>query len=154
MEYARETLGFDVIVTDHHEPGEVLPDCLIFNPKLSDCNSFTQLCGAGVALRIVEGLGGSSEMEKYLDIAAIATVADVVPLVGDNRIITYSGLKAINSYNARRGIKMLAQSCVAGEITAFDIAFKLAPRINSVGRLSDANGVLDLFCTDDNFFAY
>jgi single-stranded-DNA-specific exonuclease len=151
VEYARETLGFDVIVTDHHEPGEVLPDCLIFNPKLSDCNSFTQLCGAGVALRIVEGLGGSSEMEKYLDIAAIATVADVVPLVGDNRIITYSGLKAINSYNARRGIKMLAQSCVAGEITAFDIAFKLAPRINSVGRLSDANGVLDLFCTDDNF---
>ncbi len=151
VEYARETLGFDVIVTDHHEPGEVLPDCLIFNPKLSDCNSFTQLCGAGVALRIVEGLGGSSEMEKYLDIAAIATVADVVPLVGDNRIITYSGLKAINSYNARRGIKMLAQSCVAGEITAFDIAFKLAPRINSVGRLSDANGVLDLFCVDDNF---
>ncbi len=151
VKYARETLGFDVIVTDHHEPGEVLPDCLIFNPKLSDCNSFTQLCGAGVALRIVEGLGGSSEMEKYLDIAAIATVADVVPLVGDNRIITYSGLKAINSYNARRGIKMLAQSCVAGEITAFDIAFKLAPRINSVGRLSDANGVLDLFCTDDNF---
>ncbi len=151
VEYARETLGFDVIVTDHHEPGEILPDCLIFNPKLSDDNCFRQLCGAGVALRIVEGLGGRNEMEKYLDIASIATVADVVPLVGDNRIITYSGLKAINSYNARRGIKMLAQSCVAGEITAFDIAFKLAPRINSVGRLSDANGVLDLFCTDDNF---
>ncbi|MDE5616507.1 MAG: hypothetical protein K2I78_01810, partial [Clostridia bacterium] len=128
-----------------------LPDCLIFNPKLSGEDCFRELCGAGVALRIVEGLGGRDEMEKYLDIAAIATVADVVPLIGDNRIITYAGLKAINSYNARKGIKMLVKSCVAGEVTAFDIAFKIAPRINSIGRLSDANGALDVFCSEDNF---
>ena len=151
VEYAREVLGFDVIVTDHHEPGEILPDCLIFNPKLSDDNCFRELCGAGVALRIVEGLGGVDEMKKYLDIAAIATVADVVPLIGDNRIITHAGLKLINSFNARRGVKLLVKSCIDSEVTAFDIAFKIAPRINSVGRMSDANGVLDLFCTSDNF---
>lgn len=151
VQYARETLGFDVIVTDHHEAGDTLPDCLIFNPKLSGENCFRDLCGAGVALRIVEGLGGREEMEKYLDIACIATVADVVPLVGDNRIIAHAGLKKINSLQARRGIKMLVKSCADGEITSFDIGFKIAPRINSLGRMGDANGVLDLFCTDDNF---
>ena len=151
VEYAREVLGFDVIVTDHHELGEALPDCLIFNPKMSEENCFRQLCGAGVALRIVEGLGGVEERNKYLDIAAIATVADVVPLVGDNRIIVQTGLKNINSFNVRRGIKKLIGTCVDGEVTSYDVAFKIAPRINSLGRLSDANAVLDLFCTDDNF---
>ncbi|MDE6189035.1 MAG: single-stranded-DNA-specific exonuclease RecJ [Clostridia bacterium] len=151
VEYAREVLGFDVIVTDHHEVGENLPDCLIFNPKLSSNDTFRDLCGAGVALRIVEGLGGLEEMKKYLDIAAIATVADVVPLIGDNRIITHAGLKLINSFAVRRGVKTLVKSCVDGEVTAYDIAFKIAPRINSLGRLSDANGVLDIFCTTDNF---
>ncbi len=151
VEYAREVLGFDVIITDHHEMGEVLPDCLIFNPKMSGEDCFRDLCGAGVALRIVEGLGGEKERDKYLDIAAIATVADVVPLVGDNRIITQAGLKIINSFNVRRGIKKLITSCIKNEVTAYDIGFKIAPRINSLGRLSDANRVLDLFCTDDNF---
>ncbi|MDE6471799.1 MAG: single-stranded-DNA-specific exonuclease RecJ [Clostridia bacterium] len=151
VEYAREVLGFDVIVTDHHELGEVLPDCLIFNPKMSGGDCFRELCGAGVALRIVEGLGGAQEMNKYLDIASIATVADVVPLVEDNRIIVQAGLKNINSFGVRRGIKKLISTCVDGEVTSYDIAFKIAPRINSLGRLSDANAVLDLFCIDDNF---
>ena len=149
--YARDVLGFDVIVTDHHELGEVLPDCLIFNPKMSEVDCFRELCGAGVALRIVEGLGGAQERDKYLDIASIATVADVVPLVEDNRVIVQAGLKNINSFGARRGIKKLVSACVEGEVTSYDIAFKIAPRINSLGRLSDANAVLDLFCTDDNF---
>lgn len=152
VEYAREALGFDVIVTDHHEPGDTLPDCLIFNPKISGYDCFRQLCGAGVALRIVEGLGGIKERDKYLDIAAIATIADVVPLVGDNRIIAQAGLKSINSLSARRGIKKLVASCnIDGEVSSYDIGFKIAPRINSPGRLSDANAVLDLFCSDDNF---
>ena len=151
VEYAREVLGFDVIVTDHHELGEILPDCLIFNPKMSGEECFRDLCGAGVALRIVEGLGGKSERDKYLDIAAIATIADVVPLVGDNRIIAQAGLKNINSLNVRRGIKKLTATCVDGEVNSYDVGFKIAPRINSLGRLSDANAVLDLFCSEDNF---
>ncbi|MDE7191953.1 MAG: single-stranded-DNA-specific exonuclease RecJ [Clostridia bacterium] len=151
VEYAREVLGFDVIVTDHHELGEILPDCLIFNPKMSGEDCFRELCGAGVALRIVEGLGGKSERDKYLDIAAIATIADVVPLIGDNRIIAQAGLKNINSLNVRRGIKKLTATCVDGEVNSYDVGFKIAPRINSLGRLSDANAVLDLFCSEDNF---
>ncbi len=151
VEYAREVLGFDVIVTDHHEVGEVLPDCLIFNPKLTKSGAFRELCGAGVALRIVEGLGGRDEMMKYIDIATIATIADVVPLVEDNRIIAKAGLKKINSMSCSRGIKMLAKTCTEGEITSYDIGFKIAPRINAVGRIGDANEVLDLFCTTDNF---
>nr|MDE5756324.1 hypothetical protein [Clostridia bacterium] len=105
----------------------------------------------GVALRIVEGLGGKKERDKYLDIAAIATIADVVPLVGDNRIIAQAGLKHINSLNVRRGLKKLIATCVDGEVTSYDVGFKIAPRINSLGRLSDANAVLDLFCSEDNF---
>ena len=151
VEYAREVLGFDVIVTDHHELGDVLPDCLIFNPKMSGEECFRYLCGAGVALRIIEGLGGAQERDKYLDITAIATIADVVPLVADNRIIAQAGLKNINSFSARRGIKKLVASYGGGEVTSYDVAFRIAPRINSLGRLSDANAVLDLFCTDDNF---
>lgn len=151
VQYAREVLGFDVIVTDHHEPGEILPDCLIFNPKLTYNGAFRELCGAGVALRIVEGLAGREEMTKYLDIAAIATIADVVPLVDDNRIIAKAGLKRINSMDAARGIKMLIKGCVDKEVNSYDIGFKIAPRINAAGRIGDANAVLDLFCTTDNF---
>lgn len=152
VEYAAEVLGFDVIVTDHHEAGEILPNCLIFNPKLSGDGCFRQLCGAGVALRIVEGLGGVEERNKYLDIAAIATIADIVPLVGDNRIIAKAGLKVINSFDCAKGIKKLVQKCVpSGVVSSYEIGFKISPRINALGRMGDANGVLDLFCTQDNF---
>lgn len=152
VEYAREALGFDVIITDHHEPGEVLPDCLIFNPKLSGEDCFRELCGAGVALRIVEGLGGDEERNKYLDIASIATIADIVPLVGDNRIIAKSGLKVINSFNCAKGIKKLVKKCMQSDVvSSYDISYKISPRINSLGRMGDANAVLDLFCTQDNF---
>ncbi|MDE7209350.1 MAG: hypothetical protein K2O31_05640, partial [Clostridia bacterium] len=75
----------------------------------------------------------------------------VVPRVGDNRVIAQAGLKNINSLNVRRGIKKLIATCVDGEVNSYDIGFKIAPRINSLGRLSDANAVLDLFCCDDNF---
>lgn len=152
VEYAREVLGFDVIVTDHHEPSETLPDCMIFNPKLTKKDGvFRELCGAGVALRIVEGLAGREQMLKYIDIAAIATIADVVPLVADNRIIAKAGLKRINSMDCARGIKMLAKGCTEGEVSSYDVGFKIAPRINAAGRIGDANAVLDLFCTSDNF---
>lgn len=153
VEYCNEALGFDVIVTDHHNCGQQLPDCLIFNPQLSDSSQvFTKLCGAGVALRLVEKLAGLEESKKYYDIAALATVADVVPLVGDNRIITYFGLKSINS-GYRKGIDLLVKSNEKqrGEVTATDIAFKLAPKINSIGRLDNANKVLALFCENDRF---
>ncbi|MDY4593141.1 MAG: single-stranded-DNA-specific exonuclease RecJ [Eubacteriales bacterium] len=149
VQYAQEVLGIDVVVTDHHEPIAELPECNIFNPKLSK-GCFRELCGAGVALRLVEALAGVQESKKYYDIAAIATVADIVPLVEDNRIIVYYGLMLINR-GYRKGVKMLVERCVKGVVKSSDISYKIAPRINSVGRLQDANPVVELFVSNDNF---
>lgn len=152
VDYAQQELGLDVLITDHHQPGEKLPDCPIFNPHVSarTDTAFRHLCGAGVALRIVEAMAGEDESKKYYDIAALATVADVVPLVGDNRIIAYYGLVSINR-RYRRGIALLADSCIKGSVTSADIAFKLAPRINAMGRVKDANEVVRLFVENDMF---
>ncbi len=152
VDYAQQELGFDMLITDHHQPGEKLPDCPVFNPHVSarTQNAFRDLCGAGVALRIVEALAGQDESKKYYDIAALATVADVVPLVGDNRVITYYGLVSINK-KYRRGINLLVDSCIKGSVTSSDIAFRLAPRINAMGRVKDANEVVQLFVENDLF---
>lgn len=150
VEYAQEVLGVDVVVTDHHEPIAQLPDCLIFNPKLTTKGAFRNLCGAGVVLRLVEKLAGLDESKKYYDIACLATIADIVPLVEDNRIIAYFGLKLINM-GRRRGLRMLVNKCVKGDVKSSDVGFRIAPRINSVGRIGDANKVVGLFVSDDMF---
>lgn len=152
VDYAQQELGLDMLVTDHHQPGDKLPDCPVFNPHvcaLTD-GAFRDLCGAGVALRLVEALAGVDESKKYYDIAALATVADVVPLLRDNRVITYYGLVSINR-RYRRGIALLVDSCMKYPVTSSDIAFKLAPRINAMGRVKDANEVVELFVEDDMF---
>lgn len=138
--------GVDVIVTDHHEPQQTLPDCIVVDAKIKR-TGFIDLCGAGVALRLVEAIAGRAEAKKYLDIAAIATIADVVPLVGDNRIIAYFGLKQLNE-SPRKGIKMLIDS---DSVTSQDVMFRLAPRINAAGRLNSAMKVVELFIGDDYF---
>ncbi|MDE6550597.1 MAG: single-stranded-DNA-specific exonuclease RecJ, partial [Clostridia bacterium] len=148
--YATDELGIDMIITDHHEPSDALPDCPVFNPKLSGEDAYTELCGAGVALRLIEAMSDVATSKKFYDIAALATVADVVPLTLDNRIIVYFGLKLLNM-RRRRGIKLLADSCVKGDITSYDIAFKLAPRINSTGRIETAAETVSLFYETDVF---
>ncbi len=145
VEYIKSQ-GIDVIVTDHHEPQDVLPNCLIVDPKL-EREGFFELCGAGVAFKLVEALSNAEEARKYIDIAAIATIADVVPLVKDNRIIAYFGLKALLT-SPRRGIKLLVG---AEDITSQDIMFKLAPRINAAGRLGSAMKAVGLFLESDYF---
>ncbi len=145
VEYLKSK-GVDVIVTDHHEPQSELPDCVIVDEKIEK-KGFFELCGAGVALRLVEALAGIEEAKKYLDIAAIATVADVVPLVGENRIIAYHGIRLLNS-QTRRGIKFLFGE---GKITSQDIMFKIAPRMNAAGRLDSAMKVVELFTESDYF---
>lgn len=149
--FAQEELGIDMIITDHHNVSETLPNCLIFSCKLSDDNGDKNLCGAGVALRLVEAIDGIENSKQYYDIAALATVADVVPLVGDNRIITKFGLMLINS-KRNKGIASLVNSCVKGEVKSGDIAYKLAPRINAVGRMGDANEIVNLFIEQEQVF--
>ena len=151
VDYAQNELGFEVLITDHHQPGGKLPDCPVFNPHLTQReDAFKPLCGAGVALRLVEKMGGLQASKKFYDIAALATVADVVPLVGDNRLIAHFGLMLINS-RFRKGLTMLAENCVKGKVGAYDIAFRLAPRINAMGRVKNAREVVELFTSSDAF---
>ncbi len=148
VELAKD-LGVEVIVTDHHEVGETLPDCVVVNPHQSDCKyPFKELCGAGVALKIVQALGGVDAASEYFDLAAIATVADLVKLTDENRLIVQLGLlKMQNSRNF--GISALVRELKLKNITSSDIAFKIAPRINAAGRMGSAYRAFELFTSDD-----
>ncbi|MBE5746031.1 MAG: single-stranded-DNA-specific exonuclease RecJ [Clostridiales bacterium] len=150
VEYIKQ-MGIDIIVTDHHELPENLPNCLIVNPKFDQEYNFKGLCGAGVSFKIVEALSNlnNENYEKYLPICAIATIADIVPLIDDNRIIVKEGLKRLDLLP--NGVKQLLKMTFSNlnNITSIDIAYKLAPKINSAGRLDDATIALNLFINSD-----
>ena len=144
-------LGSDVIVTDHHELPEVLPDCVIVNPKLKDDYPYDNLCGAGVAFKLACALIGEAAY-KYLDFATLATVADSVPLLGENRDIVTEGLKRFNT-RLRSCFSMLIGKNYDG-ITAQTLAFTVAPRVNAAGRMGDAQAAFRLFISDDEAEIY
>ncbi|MDR2046398.1 MAG: single-stranded-DNA-specific exonuclease RecJ [Clostridiales bacterium] len=149
VEYIKE-LGIDAIITDHHTPQDALPDAPVLNPKVGGYGN--ELCGAGVALKLVEALAGFKEAERYMDIAAIATVGDMVPLTGENRAITALGLEKMNvKSNIRKGLKNLFSSLKLDKITASDIAFTIAPRLNAAGRMGLADRALELLVSEDYF---
>ncbi len=155
-------LGIDVIVTDHHLPEAELPPALaVLNPNRRDCTyPEKNLCGAGVALKLAEALmctlgweGARRErlVDSLLKLVAIATVADVVPLTGENRVIVKRGLSGLDRV-ANPGLRALLD--VAGIETgtspsARQVAFQVAPRINAAGRMASANDIIDLFTTSD-----
>lgn len=153
--YAR-TKNIDVIICDHHEPGPEIPDAFaVLDPlKPGDHYPFKFLSGAGVGFKLLQGLAEYyNEREvpyEYLDFVAIAAAADIVPMVGENRILVHYGLKIINE-NPRHGIKALMQTSglTYGNLTAQQIVFVMAPRINAVGRLGDATRAVDLLTCDD-----
>ena len=140
-------LGLTVIITDHHQPPEVLPQAdVVMDPLLGDY-PFPGLCGAGVALKICQALQGMAGVEKRLDLAAIATVADVVPLRDENRIIVSEGLKRIAA-TARPGLRaLLASAGLTPPYSADDLAFRIGPRLNAAGRLGDAKLGVHLLLT-------
>ena len=141
VQLARQ-LGMDVVVTDHHRPGPQLPDCILVNPLLGDYPN-QGLCGAGVALKLAAALcpQGAGQL---MDLAALATVADVVPLVGENRAIVSLGLAQMNQA-PRPGIRALAQQAgLDGPIRAGHLGFQLGPRLNAGGRVSSARQALEL----------
>jgi single-stranded-DNA-specific exonuclease len=150
-------LGLDVIVTDHHEPQETLPDALaVVDPKRRDSRyPFQHLAGVGVAFKVMEGLARHSRdvayaVEENLDLVAVGTVADIVPLTGENRILTTLGLDKLR-VTRNAGLRALME--VAGvdsvEARAPHIGFALGPRLNAAGRLGDASIGVDLLTTDD-----
>ncbi len=141
-------MGIDVIVTDHHEPPEILPDCIRINPKiLGQAYPFNGLCGAGVAYKLAYALMGE-KADAYLDFVALATVADSMDLVDENRDIVACGLKLFDNVNSLR----LPFKYLLGEnknVTAQTLAYTIAPRINAGGRMGDANSALELFTQKD-----
>jgi len=158
-----EELGMDVIITDHHEPPDSLPVAsAVLNPKRPDCAfAFKELAGVGVAFNLVRALrhrlyelghwNGAQipNLKKYLDFVALGTVADVVPLLGDNRILVRAGLEVLDGCD-RPGIKALKALCsLDSGITSRDIAFRIAPRINAAGRMAHADKAFKLLITKD-----
>ena len=145
VEYLKES-GCEVIVTDHHELPENIPDCICINPKFSDGYPYDNLCGAGVAFKVACALEGEAAY-KYLDFAALATVADSVPLLGENRDIVAEGLRLINTNPRRCFSGFLTKSQEAAD--AHTLAFTIAPKINAAGRMGDAASALALFSETD-----
>ena len=144
VEYLKE-MGAEVIVTDHHELPDNIPDCICINPKFNDGYIYDNLCGAGVAFKVGCALLGEKAY-KYLDFAAIATVADSVPLTGENRDIVFEGLKLINN-NPAKGYESFINK--SESVTAQTLAFSIAPKINAAGRMGDAATALNLFSETD-----
>ncbi len=150
MSFARE-IDLDVIITDHHTPDTLHPDALaVLNPKIQGSNyPFDGLCGAGVALKIVQALDlcfpGTLDMERFLELAAIGTIADMVPLREENRWIVAKGLKAIDREEKGPIRGLIRKLGIRGEVSALDISYKVAPRINAPGRLGDPDTAISFF---------
>jgi single-stranded-DNA-specific exonuclease len=140
--------GLEVIVTDHHRPGEPLPDCPVVATRPSEY-PFPELCGTGVVLKLLEALGGV-ELDRHLDLVALATVADVVPLLDENRALVAAGMRRL-ARTSKPGLRALMR--VGGVDPAVvdtgAIAFRLAPRINAAGRLGHPGDALELLLTED-----
>lgn len=148
--------GIDVIICDHHNVGDVIPDAVaVLDPKRSDCNyPFNGLSGAGVGFKLIQGtiqkLGLSDRIAfKLLDLVAISIASDIVPIEDENRILMREGLKRINS-EPRIGVKALLEliNLSIGSITTSNIVFSIGPRINAAGRMGDATKAVKLLISD------
>lgn len=153
-------LGLTIIITDHHDVPEVLPDAdAIIDPKQMDCGyPFKNLCGAGVAFKLISYLyktnGLADEVNDFLEYVAIATICDVVDLVDENRIIVKYGLVKLNN-TTNIGLKALIEACgiIDKKISVYHIGFIIGPAINASGRLDSALLALQLFLTEDSQLA-
>jgi len=154
------SLGIDVIITDHHEPREILPEAVaIINPKQPQCHFNEELSGVGVAFKFAQALyktlsQDERDLLEHLDLVALGTAADIVPLVGENRILTKFGIPQISSTN-KQGLKWLTvvSGLIGKKISTGQVVFVLAPRINAIGRLGDAKDAIRLLSTRDEKMA-
>ncbi|MBS1863933.1 MAG: single-stranded-DNA-specific exonuclease RecJ [Actinobacteria bacterium] len=144
-----QELGMEVIVTDHHQRDEQLPACLTLHPEASGY-PFEALCGTAVAWKLACALREGDAVERDLDLVALATVADVVPLVGENRSLVKRGLAEMRR-TKRVGLRALmeASRCEPSRLDEGDLGFRLAPRINAAGRLYRADAGVELLLTED-----
>ena len=153
LEYAKE-INLEVCVTDHHECSEILPDAYaVVNPKREDSNyPFEMLAGVGVAFKVITAIAmklnlPSQSYLKYIDIVAVGTIADIVPLHDENRIITKIGIEKIKE-TKNEGLKALIRVAGIKNIDSTSISFALAPRINASGRMADASVAVKLLLSE------
>ncbi len=154
VEYAK-SLGIEIIICDHHQPPEILPCAFaVLDPLQDDCNyPFKYLCGAGVAFKLIQALCerlGTDHYRELLDFVAVATAADMVPVLGENRILLYYGFRQIVE-KPRPSFETLIRNAgfKIDKINTSNVVFSLGPRINAVGRLGDASRAVE-FLTCDN----
>lgn len=154
VDYA-STLGIDTVITDHHRPLDILPKAVaVVDPHRSDCTSpYKMYCGAGIALKLVAALEGGdffTALENYSDLAALGTIADLVPVDGENRIIIKYGLSSL-AVSERIGLSALFEKAAINldKLSAGTVAFSVAPRINAAGRMNTAESALKLLLTED-----
>ena len=147
--------GIDVIITDHHEPLDVLPNAYaVVDPKTEgNTYPFNQLAGVGVVYKLIQAISiklnlDEKEYLKYLDLVCVGTISDIVPLIDENRVITKLGLKLVE-VTKNIGLKTLLQSSGFNQINSNTISFGIAPRINACGRMGFAENALELFLTED-----
>ncbi|MBL7761058.1 MAG: single-stranded-DNA-specific exonuclease RecJ [Sediminibacterium sp.] len=151
-----QTLGIDFIVCDHHLPDQVLPPAVaILNPKQSDCPyPYKELCGCGVGFKLMMALSEACKLPaeaylKYIDLAAIAIAADIVPVTGENRTLAFFGIEKINN-NPAVGIRSLIElAAVKKKMSLTSLVFVIAPRVNAAGRMDDARKAVQLFIEQD-----
>ena len=149
--------GVDLIICDHHVPGNKLPSALaILNPKRKDCNyPFKELCGCGIGFKLIQAINERigndiNGISEFYELVAIACAADIVPLVGENRVFTFLGLSQLNR-NPREGLKLLINQRDKQEIKINDLLFYIAPRINATGRLANASIALSLLTLKNKY---
>ncbi|MCF0120289.1 MAG: single-stranded-DNA-specific exonuclease RecJ, partial [Oscillospiraceae bacterium] len=155
VKYASD-LGMEMVITDHHECKETLPDAVaVINPKRPDCDyPYKTLAGVGVAFKLICAVDGSKDvvplLDRYADLVAIGTVADVMSMRGENRALVRYGLNILNT-RPRPGLKrLMEQACIADkEIKSATIGFTVAPRLNAAGRMSRTSLTVELLLTHD-----
>ncbi|MEX6626581.1 single-stranded-DNA-specific exonuclease RecJ [Tenacibaculum salmonis] len=147
--YASEK-NIDFIICDHHKPGKEIPKAVaVLNAKQEDCfYPYDELCGCGVGFKLIQGLASKrnqtiDDLIPYLDLVATAIAADIVPMTGENRTLTYFGLQVINS-KPRNGIKAIIEQLDKKKLTITDVVFIIAPRINAAGRMKHGNYAVEL----------
>ncbi|GGD80690.1 single-stranded-DNA-specific exonuclease RecJ [Planktosalinus lacus] len=152
--YAKEK-NIDFIICDHHRPGETIPDAVaVLDPKREDCSyPYDELCACGVGFKLVQALAGRhgqtiDDLLLYLDLVATAIGADIVPMTGENRVLTYFGLKVINS-NPRPGFQAIIEQLKKDKLEVSDVVFIIAPRINAAGRMKHGQHAVNLMTETD-----
>jgi single-stranded-DNA-specific exonuclease len=157
--YAR-ALGLDVIVCDHHKPGDVLPEAILLNHKQIDCPyPFKELTGCGIGFKLLQGLAEKLNLDaevywNLLDLNALSIGADIVPVNGENRILAHYGLKQINEKPLRTGLRALLELAnKTRPLSLSNVVFIIAPRINAAGRMESGKTAVNLLISNDLLLA-